>query len=412
MLSEEELRKELTNLESDRIERTVSYKEDKIAPAVCAFSNDFPNHKQAGYIFLGVKDDGSIAGMKIDDKILQGLGGVRSNGNVLPQPAIIISQVYKFAEGEVVVIEVLPSPHPPVRYSGKVWIRIGPRKAIANEAEERILTEKRTATAKTFDAKPCFGSVIKDLSIDVFRNYLRHAIDQEVLAENHRDIQQQLASLRLYDGVYNCPSNGGILLLGINPLFFLPGAYLQYVRFEGKEITSPVKSEKRFDGDLYTVLKGLDDFIKNVIIEKRPIKSNSMQEYTVQNYPFWALRELLMNAVMHRNYESNAPIFCYEFSDRIEIVNPGGLYGDARPENFPNTSDYRNPVIAEAMKNLGYVNRFNIGIRQAQAELKKNGNRPAEFDIGLLTKFSVKIFKHSIFCERQCAPMMLTNELG
>jgi len=49
------------------------------------------------------------------------------------------------------------------------------------------------------------------------------------------------------------------------------------------------------------------------------------------------------------------------------------------------------------MKNLGYVNRFNIGIRQAQSELQKNGNRPAEFDIGLLTKFSVTIFKHRIF---------------
>ncbi len=397
MLSEEELLTELTNLESDRIERTVSYKEDKIAPAVCAFSNDFPNHKQSGYIFLGVKDDGSIAGMTIDDKILQGLGGVRSNGNVLPQPAMIISPVYKFAEGDVVVIEVLPSPHPPIRYNGKVWIRVGPRKAIANEAEEQILTEKRTATAKTFDAKPCFGSALSDLNVDIFRSYLRHAIDEEILAENHRDIQQQLASLRLYDGVYNCPTNAGILLIGKNPLFFLPGAYVQYVRFSGKEMTAPVKSEKRFHGDLYTVLKGLNDFIKNVIIEQRPIKTDSMQEYAARNYPFWALRELVMNAVMHRNYESNAPTYCYEFSDRIEITNPGGLYGEVRPENFPNASDYRNPVIAEAMKHLGYVNRFNIGIRQAQSELRKNGNRPAEFDIGLITKFSVTVFKHDLF---------------
>ena len=396
MLSESELRKELTNLESDRIERTVSYKEDKIAPAVCAFSNDFPNHKQTGYIFIGVNDDGSIAGMSIDDKILQGLGGVRSDGNILPQPAITISY-FHFSQGDVAIIEVFPSPHPPVRYKGKVWIRVGPRRAIANEAEERILTEKRTSMAKTFDAKPCFESGISDLNIDIFKSYLRHAIDEEILDENHRDIQQQLASLRLYDAVHNCPSNAGILLIGINPLFFIPGAYVQYVRFNGKEMTDPVKSEKRFYGDLYSVLKGLNDFIRNVIIEQRPIGTDSMQEYMAVNYPFRALRELLMNAVMHRNYESNAPTYCYEFSDRIEIINPGGLYGDARPENFPNTSDYRNPVIAEAMKNLGYVNRFNIGIRQAQSELQKNGNRPAEFDIGLLTKFSVTIFKHRIF---------------
>ena len=57
-----------------------------------------------------------------------------------------------------------------------------------------------------------------------------------------------------------------------------------------------------------------------------------------------------MNAVMHRTYQSNAPVKFYEYSDQIEIDNPGNLYGKARPENFPNKNDYRNPVIAEVMK--------------------------------------------------------------
>lgn len=52
------------------------------------------------------------------------------------------------------------------------------------------------------------------------------------------------------------------------------------------------------------------------------------------DYPEWALRELLMNAVMHRNYNSNAPIRFYAFADHIEILSPGGLYGEATPENF------------------------------------------------------------------------------
>ncbi|NJL58779.1 MAG: hypothetical protein HC887_03145 [Desulfobacteraceae bacterium] len=135
---------------------------------------------------------------------------------------------------------------------------------------EEELRNELILKAKTFDAKPCFGSAIGDLNIDIFRSYLQHAIDEEILAENHRDIHQQLASLRLYDGVYNCPTNAGILLIGKNPLFFLPGAYVQYVRFNGKEMTDPVKSEKRFHGDLYTVLKDLNNFIKNVIIELTP----------------------------------------------------------------------------------------------------------------------------------------------
>lgn len=65
-----------------------------------------------------------------------------------------------------------------------------------------------------------------------------------------------------------------------------------------------------------------------------------------------------MNAVMHRSYESNAPIYIYEYANRIEIVNPGGLFGEATLQNFPNASDYRNIVLAEAMKVLGFVHHI------------------------------------------------------
>jgi ATP-dependent DNA helicase RecG len=97
------------------------------------------------------------------------------------------------------------------------------------------------------------------------------------------------------------------------------------------------------------------------------------------------------NAIMHRSYESNSPIYIYEFTNRIEILNPGGLYGDVNAQNFPNASDYRNVVIAEALKIMGYVNRFNYGVRRAIDELNKNGNGQPDFDLTLGTKFKVSI---------------------
>ena len=90
-------------------------------------------------------------------------------------------------------------------------------------------------------------------------------------------------------------------------------------------------------------------------------------------------------AIMHRDYDSNSPIQFYEYDNRIEIQNPGGLYGKVSPENFPNVSDYRNPFIAEAMKVLGYVNRFSRGVYRVQKELKENGNGEAHFDFSLRT---------------------------
>ena len=97
----------------------------------------------------------------------------------------------------------------------------------------------------------------------------------------------------------------------------------------------------------------------------------------------------MMNACMHRDYQSNMPIRLYQFDDHIEIMNAGGLYGEARPENFPNVNDYRNPIIAEAMKEMKYVNIFNQGIRRVQDMLLENGNKEAVFDVSKLTAFEV-----------------------
>ena len=395
MLTKEEVASLMKDMESDRVELTTSFREDKLGPAVCYLSNDFANHKKPGYILLGVNDDGQGAKMKIGDGDLQKIGNVKANGNVLPQPSITVSEVFDIDGSDVVVLEVNPSLYPPVRYWGKCYIRIGPRKDIASETEERMLSEKRASTARSFDARPCAGSKQEDLNIALFKNnYLEAAIAPDVLEANHRTIVEQLGSLRMYDLSFNTPTNAGVLVSGYNPLQYLQGAYVQYVKFNGAEMTSGVQYEKRFTGPFILELKNIEEFIKSSIIKERPVKNGSFRETQLVNYPFWSLRELMMNAMMHRDYESNAPVYIYEFENRIEILNPGGLFGDVRPENFPNTSDYRNPVLAEALKTLGYVNRFNFGIHNAQYELEKNGNSPAVFTLDLKTKFQVMIPIH------------------
>ena len=103
----------------------------------------------------------------------------------------------------------------------------------------------------------------------------------------------------------------------------------------------------------------------------------------LKRYPWAALQQLVRNAVMHRTYEAtNAPVRITWFNDRIEIINPGGPYGIVNSENFgqPGVTDYRNPHLAEALKVLGYVQRFGVGIATARRLLAENGNPPPEFD--------------------------------
>ena len=136
--------------------------------------------------------------------------------------------------------------------------------------------------------------------------------------------------------------------------------------------------EKRFSGDLLTLLRELEAFI-TVPAQSRPVAESALRDRAESDYPQVAIRELLLNAIMHRSYESNAPVRFYWYDDRMEIQNPGGLYGMASPENFPRQTDFRNPVIAEAMATLGYVNHFGRGVIRAQDALLKNGNPEAEF---------------------------------
>jgi ATP-dependent DNA helicase RecG len=391
MLTEDQLKALLSDLESDHIERTVSTNDsDKFGQAICAFANDLPNHRQPGYLLVGVNDNGTLSGLAVTDELLKNLGGIRSDGNVLPQPVINVAK-YSFEAGDIAVVEVIPSDLPPVRFKGRIYIRVGPRKAIANEQEERLLSERRVALARSFDARPCTEGTLDDLALGQFDAYRREVVDQETIAANHRPVELQLASLRLFDPERACPTHAGVLLFAKNPRFFLPGSYVQFLKLPATDLTDRPEDQAEISGDLHSILRELEGRLK-LLIKTTMHPISTFEEKLLPDYPEWALRELLMNAVMHRNYDSNSPIRFYAFSDHIEIQSPGGLYGEATPENFPTRNSYRNPVIAEAMKSLGFVNRFGYGVQRAQALLEQNGNPRAQFEFDEHSVL-VKIFR-------------------
>ncbi|HUT04654.1 MAG TPA: ATP-binding protein [bacterium] len=392
MLTKDELVSILHDIESDRVERTTSIKDtDKFCQAVCAFANDLPNHRKPGYLIIGANDDGSLSGLKVTDQLLQNLGGIRSDGNILPLPAMTVQKRDDVPGGELALVAVLPSDIPPVRYKGQVWIRVGPRRAIASESEERILWERRTAFSATFDATPCFECRFEDLVPDLFSiTYLPNAVAPEIIKENRRDVREQMSSLSFYDLQRNCATFAGALLFAKYARHWLPGAYVQFVRFDGVNITDEPIDEHQFAGDLLTVLRELDAFLPGQI-RSRPVPVSVLRDEQIYDYPLFALREFLMNAIMHRSYQSNAPVRFYWFDDRVEIQNPGGLYGEATPENFPKQNAYRNPVVASAMKVLGYVHTFASGVLKAQEAIERNGNQPPEFTTDEPHFFLVKV---------------------
>lgn len=384
-MTDAELEQLLMDLETDRVERKQSAADGgAIRQAICAFANDMPNHRQPGVVFVGVRDNGECANLTVTDGLLRDLAGMRSDGNILPIPTMTVQR--KVLRGcQIAVIVVEPSYAPPVRYNGRVWIRVGPRRATASVEEERRLNEKRRAGDLPFDLHPVPSASLRDLDLDAFqRTYLRASVAAEVIDENRRSVEEQLTSLRfLTTGDACVPTVVGLLTIGKSPADHIPGAYVQFLRIDGTSLSDAIADQKEIHGPLLDQLRGLDETLKANIRVAVDVQSQATETQS-PDYPIAALQQLVRNAVMHRDYEtSNAPVRLTWFDDRIEIQNPGGPYGQVTRDNFgqPGITDYRNPNVAEAMRNLGFVQRFGVGIEIARSTLRENGNPPPEYSV-------------------------------
>jgi len=384
-MTEVELERLLGDLESDRTERKESPSDgDRIREAICAFANDLPGHNEPGILFVGVNDNGNPTGLPITDQLLQNLASMRGDGNVLPFPSLDV-QKRTLRGRDVAVVLVHPSNATPVKFKGRIWIRSGPRRGIANPDDERRLNEKRRHRDLPTDIRPFTSAGIDVLDELLFRRtYLPAAVTADVLEQNQRTLEHQLiASKFAHPGPPVCATLLGILAIGKSPTDWVPGAYVQFLRIDGTALGEPVKDAREIRGPLPDLLAELEDLLKANTQTSVDFTSGPV-EVRRPDYPIVALQQIIRNAILHRSYENtNAPVRLYWFSDRVEVQNPGGPYGQVNVKNFgrPGAYDYRNPDLAAVMKELGYVQRFGLGIATARQEMAKNGNPLPEFQV-------------------------------
>jgi ATP-dependent DNA helicase RecG len=198
--TDRELEMMLKEIESDSVERKESFKGDaptKVREAVCAFANDLPNHRRAGVVFIGTRDDGSPANLPITDELLRSLADIKTDGNILPPPTLTVSKRLLLG-AEMAVIIVEPADSPPVRFRGRIHIRIGPRQGIASAQDERILNERRRFYDRPFDMQPHRLATLAELNRRFFEEaYLSSAFAPDVLEANDRSYEQRLASTKM-----------------------------------------------------------------------------------------------------------------------------------------------------------------------------------------------------------------------
>ncbi len=386
-LEDHDLIRLLQEGESDRVEiKSVlsGNTRNEIQEAICAFANDLPDHREPGVIFVGAHDDGSIAGLPITDELLRQLAGMKTEGNIVPPPTMKVEKL-SLDGGDVAVVNVQPSDSPPVRYRGRIHVRIGPRRGTATAQDERILSEKRRYRDIPFDIHPIPSATLSDLNLLQFElEYLPQAFDREVLAANDRSIEERLAATKMIVSADDdTPTVLGILALGKNPQDFLPGAYVQFLKFDGDELSDDISDSEDIRGSIPDVIRRLDEKLNAHNRTAVDILS-APTERRRSAYPIQAVQQLTRNAIMHRAYEAtNASAKVHWFNDRIEIISPGGPFGGVTAANFGQRglADYRNPNLADVMRTLGFVQHYGVGISIARRLLREAGHPELEFDI-------------------------------
>jgi len=363
----------LTDLESDRVERKQSFagkSPETVREAVCAFANDLAGHGAPGVVFIGAKDDGTpMQGFEVTDELLRSLADIKTDGNIVPPPTLLVEK-RRLAGADYAVITVWPCDTPPVRYKGRIHVRWGPRRGLATAQDERILNERRRHRDRPFDVQPVTGATLEEIDRLRFeQEYLPSLVARDVLLANDRTLEQKLAATKLTVAEAEpVPTVLGLLVCGRSPSDWIGGAYTQFLRIAGQDLTDPVADEEVIHGTVADQIRRLEEKLESHN-RRRVTFAASESETIVEAYALDGLRQLVRNAYLHRSYEAtNAPVRVYWFDDRIEIHNPGGPFGSVTVENFgqPGVTDYRNPNLAEALRALGFVQRFGAGIAIAR----------------------------------------------
>ena len=385
-LTDKELLEIISDIESDRAEFKESMSGNSptsIREAICAFANDLPRHEKPGFVFVGVRNNRTIRGLSVTDELLRQLADMKTDGNILPPTLTVEKRILRGKE--VAVVTVQPSNSPPVKFKGAIHVRTGPHRGVATEQDERILNEKRRFGNLTFDLQPIPTSGVSDLNLTQFENeYLPQAFAPEILVANERTREERLAATKMIVSVNEQVATVlGMLVLGKSPQDYLPGAYVQFLRIAGSELSDEIHDSEDIRGAVPDLLRRLDD--KLVAHNRIAVDlTTGVLEQRIELYPIPALQQITRNAVMHRAYDAtNAPVRVSWFNDRIEVLSPGGAYGIVTAANFgqPGLTDYRNPNLAEAMRTLGYVQHFGVGIPTARRLLKEAGHPTPEFEI-------------------------------
>lgn len=330
---------------------------ESLAAEMVAFSNG-----NGGKILVGVDDDGSITGLTKEDinRLNQLISNVASQ-NVRPAVNPITQNILTDS-GLILVVDIPAGINKPYQdSSGVFWVKNGAdkRKATSREEIQRLFQSSSLVHA---DETPVTGMTIADLDMDYFQDFFLRRYGYS-LGSQDIPLAQVIQNMNLgRNGILNI---AGALLFGVNPSARLPVFIVKAGCFPGNSLAVEHYIDSRdIKGRMADVFQQTMSFI---LANIRQIQGDqTVNSVGMPEIPRISLEEIVVNALVHRDYFISASIRVFVFSDRVEVISPGHLPNNLTVENIKaGNSNTRNPVLASFANQILPYRGYGSGILRA-----------------------------------------------
>ena len=367
--------KELTELIEKGEDSFTEFKEEKahsndLAAEIVAFANT-----EGGKILLGISDKKEIKGVTNPDKEMLRVENISRN-NCEPPLTVNIEKI-KINKEIVLCIYIPKGPERPYRTNrGVYYIRSSSGKRQATR--EELLRLYQATRSIHYDELPVPATSIDELDIRYFRRFFERFyqtridenLDLNKLLENMKILTRQDKKL-----VFTV---GGYLLFGLNQQKEIPFCKITIAKFEGNKIGEKFE-KKDLEGNLEEQIKAADTVL-NLYLKTR-VNIKGFENELKPEIPKEVLREVVVNAVAHRDYHITSQIRIFIFDNRLEIMSPGKLPNGITLENIKlGVHSERNPLIVSYLAKMGYMTQIGTGIVRMTRLLKEHTGKEPEFE--------------------------------
>ena len=357
--------------EGQTVERKESLAERREIVETCAALAS----AQGGRIYIGVRDNGTIAGVQIGRGTLEGLANDIAQ-NTVPKLVPAITTL-EGAGQTVILVEVAENPTKPVSAYGRAYRRSGRTNQVlaAGEIAELYFTSRGVTWDETVRA----DATLDDIDAEKVRKFLSRArSERQWEIDAQTPVEPALRQLNLI-------KNGqltiaALLLFGKNPQRFLLQAKLRCARFKGDDEVEFLDL-KVIESDITQQVEEAMAFVRRNTSMAAQIEGK-LERTERWEYPPDAVREAVTNAICHRDYADSGNVVVRVFDDRLEVSNPGGLPAGMTVEDLkqPHESKPRNKLVADAFFLIKYIEQFGTGIRRIINDCQEAGVPEPEFE--------------------------------